>query len=246
MKFIAHRGYSAKYPANTMSAFEAVLENMYFKNGKVTGIELDIQLTADEKIVVFHDNFIGKNGEKIPLGKLDYNALCRIIGEIDDKVKVPLFHEVLDCISHKTALFVEIKEGLYNVKHLMKFLKELFAEYKPSKDIIIHSFNVEIMKAALKELKFPGIEFGFLCSSAESLVAAGDDFIAKMDYLHPQANFLLGSEDLFLKYNKVLNNVWTVNDIDILKKLENSKCSHLIKAVTTDDLELIKAAKSHK
>lgn len=242
MKFIAHRGYSAKYPENTLEAFNAVIANPHFKNGEVSGIELDIQLTADEKLVVYHNNFLEQNGERIPLGKMDYNNFSSILRKADERMIVPLFHEVLECVSHKTALFVEIKDGLYNVNHLMKFLKDLFEKYKPSRDIIVHSFSIGIMKAALQELKFPEIEFGFLCSGKDALEQAGDEFISQMDYIHPQFEFLLDNEALFLKYGKALNNVWTVNDAESVRKLKNSKCSHLIKAVTTDDLELIKAA----
>lgn len=41
MKIMAHRGYSGKYPENTMLAFEEAA-----KTG-ADGIELDVQLTKD-------------------------------------------------------------------------------------------------------------------------------------------------------------------------------------------------------
>ena len=230
MKFIAHRGYSAKWTENTIPAFKAVLENRFFPEN-IVGIELDIQLTADEKMIVFHDIAI----EKTPMAQIDYKTLC---GKMAPR-KIPLFEDVLDFIAHSTALYVEIKDGAYNKNILISALNELLKKYKPANDIIIHSFSVEIMKKALKESSFPGVEFGFLCSNPESIVSAGEDFIAGMNYFHPQAKFLLENEDIFLKYGKTLNNVWTVNDIDTLNKLKNSKCAHLIKAITTDDLELI-------
>lgn len=46
----AHRGASQYAPENTMSAFDMALQL------KATGIELDLQKTKDEKIVIFHDN----------------------------------------------------------------------------------------------------------------------------------------------------------------------------------------------
>ncbi|WCN38825.1 glycerophosphodiester phosphodiesterase [Aneurinibacillus uraniidurans] len=45
----AHRGASATHPENTMPAFAAALRQ------GATGIELDVQLTRDNKLVVFHD-----------------------------------------------------------------------------------------------------------------------------------------------------------------------------------------------
>ncbi|TCI36296.1 hypothetical protein EVJ29_07340 [Exiguobacterium sp. SH4S7] len=44
MLIYAHRGYSAKYPENTLSAFRAALPF-------TDGIELDVQLTRDGRLV---------------------------------------------------------------------------------------------------------------------------------------------------------------------------------------------------
>ena len=48
MMVAGHRGDSANYPENTMAAFRAAKEQGF-------GIELDLQLTADGQVVVFHD-----------------------------------------------------------------------------------------------------------------------------------------------------------------------------------------------
>ena len=45
----AHRGASAYAPENTLTSFEKAV------NLGADGIELDIQLTRDERIVVIHD-----------------------------------------------------------------------------------------------------------------------------------------------------------------------------------------------
>ena len=55
-KFInyAHRGASAYAPENTMISFKKGIEL------GANGIELDLQKTKDNKIVIFHDEFIDK------------------------------------------------------------------------------------------------------------------------------------------------------------------------------------------
>ena len=55
MKIWAHRGCSQMYPENTMLAFEkaAAIDGL-------TGIELDIQLTKDDHIVVMHDEWVNR------------------------------------------------------------------------------------------------------------------------------------------------------------------------------------------
>ena len=58
-KITAHRGYSAKYPENTMISFEKAV-----KVG-AERIELDIYATTDKKLVIHHDYALGRtnNGE---------------------------------------------------------------------------------------------------------------------------------------------------------------------------------------
>ena len=51
-KNFAHRGFSGKYPENTLLAFEKAVE------AGAQGIELDVQLTKDGEIVIIHDETI--------------------------------------------------------------------------------------------------------------------------------------------------------------------------------------------
>ena len=44
-----HRGYSSKYPENTLLAFEGA------RLAGMSSIELDVHMTKDEKMVVIHD-----------------------------------------------------------------------------------------------------------------------------------------------------------------------------------------------
>ena len=48
-QIIAHRGWSGRYPENTLIAFEKAMEL------PVDGIEFDLRLTADDKIVISHE-----------------------------------------------------------------------------------------------------------------------------------------------------------------------------------------------
>ena len=47
---VAHRGYSAKYPENTLAAFQAAMDC------GVPMIELDVTLSRDRKLIVIHDD----------------------------------------------------------------------------------------------------------------------------------------------------------------------------------------------
>ena len=54
MKNFAHRGFSGKYPENTILAFQKALEE------GVDGIELDVQLTKDGELVIIHDESVDR------------------------------------------------------------------------------------------------------------------------------------------------------------------------------------------
>lgn len=53
---IAHRGYRACYPENTLCAFAASL-------GCCGMVELDVRLSADGVVVVFHDQMLGRTSD---------------------------------------------------------------------------------------------------------------------------------------------------------------------------------------
>ena len=53
-KNFAHRGFSGKYPENTMLAFEKAVEI------GADGVELDVQLTKDGEVVIIHDETIDR------------------------------------------------------------------------------------------------------------------------------------------------------------------------------------------
>jgi glycerophosphoryl diester phosphodiesterase len=51
---IAHRGFSGKYPENTMLAFKKAVEE------KCDGIETDLNVTKDGVIVICHDETVDR------------------------------------------------------------------------------------------------------------------------------------------------------------------------------------------
>ena len=101
---IAHRGDRHTQPENTHAAFEAALTH------PIDGIELDVRITADNHIVVFHDvtsacvgggdRFIA-NHTLAQLQTLDYGE-----GE-----PLPLLDEVLTRYGQRTHLLLEVKTG---------------------------------------------------------------------------------------------------------------------------------------
>lgn len=60
---IAHRGFSKLFPENTMLAFKEAAKF------DITGIELDVQLTSDEQVVICHDETIDRTSNGTALSR---------------------------------------------------------------------------------------------------------------------------------------------------------------------------------
>lgn len=107
--FIAHRGLYSNptIPENSLPAFARAVRHGY-------GIELDVQLTADDQLVVFHDETLLRAcGDARKLHTLTYGELEKLslfgTGE-----KIPLLRDVLAAVGGAVPLIVEIKkEGRY-------------------------------------------------------------------------------------------------------------------------------------
>lgn len=54
MKLLAHRGYSACYPENTMEAFVQAYQKGF------DGVETDVHMTKDGQLVLIHDETIDR------------------------------------------------------------------------------------------------------------------------------------------------------------------------------------------
>lgn len=94
MKIWAHRGCSKRYPENTITAFSKALEVR-----GLTGIELDIQMTKDNEIVVIHDERVDRTTDGIGCVKdFTYSQLRALNIETGSghKEKIPSINEVLD------------------------------------------------------------------------------------------------------------------------------------------------------
>ena len=131
-KMYAHRGlHNGERAENSMSAFKAAVEKGY-------GIELDIRLSKDGQLVVFHDDTLGRvcgvEGKVIDftaeeLSRLSLNGT----GE-----GIPLFADVLKMVDGRVPLLVEIKEDPGN-KAVSLAACQMLSEYKG--DYIVESFN---------------------------------------------------------------------------------------------------------
>lgn len=96
----AHRGLHSgddQYPENSLVAFRLAKEAGY-------GVELDVQITADNQVVVFHDdNLLRMCGVDKRVDQLTYAEL-KELQLLNSQHYIPLLTEVLDTLDGATVL----------------------------------------------------------------------------------------------------------------------------------------------
>lgn len=134
-RFYAHRGLhdnASEAPENSMPAFKKAVEAGY-------GIELDIQLTKDQQVVVFHDDLLqrvcGVEGKvsDYTYEQLQEFRLCK------SEERIPLFTEVLKLVDGKVPLIVEFKGNDSTDTSLCPVGAEILGNYKGL--YCVESFN---------------------------------------------------------------------------------------------------------
>lgn len=135
----AHRGlYEAdqSVPENSLPAFRRAVEAGY-------GAELDVQMTKDGEVVVFHDDDLkrgcGIDGRICDMTLEEVRAL-RLFGTEE---QIPLFADVLEIFSGKQPLIVELKYAP-NWKPLSEKTRQMLAAY--SGPACIESFHPSIVR----------------------------------------------------------------------------------------------------
>ena len=147
----AHRGlHDDRLAENSMSAFRAAVEAGF-------GIELDVQLSKDGELVVFHDGTLkrvcGIEGNVIDF-TADELSNFKLSGTEDT---IPRFSEVLAIVNGRVPLLVEIKEGMHGTP-VTEAACKILSEYKGP--FIVESFNPIALKVVRKQL--PKVSRGFL------------------------------------------------------------------------------------
>lgn len=227
MKVFAHRGYSGRYPENTMLAFKKAYET------GADGIELDVQLTKDDVLVVIHDERIDRTTDGIGFVR-DYtyeelkkfNA-SKIHGETSPFEVIPTFDEYCDWVKDTPMITnIELKTGVYYYENIEEKTLEIVKKYHLEDRVIFSSFNhlsVLRMKELAPELpcgalaEYGGIgNAGFYCSRFG------------FEYYHPDYNDMSDESVEECKRRGIGLNVWTVNDLEGLERLYAWGCNGII------------------
>lgn len=179
----AHRGCSMAYPENTLPAFEAAA-----KLPNVTGIELDVQLSKDGEIVVFHDESVSRvtDGDG-RIADLTLQELRELRFKHDhSQTFIPTLREVLErlkpyCIQRGLLINIELKTGVIHYRDIEKMTVSLVKELGMQDYIVYSSFWPESLRL-IKQYD-PNSETGMLAGYLSDCINGAREVNA--DALHP-------------------------------------------------------------
>lgn len=138
----AHRGLfdnRTAAPENSLEAFRKARDMGY-------GIELDIHLTSDRKVVVFHDDTLVRMcGVKKAVKALSLEEL-KALPLLGTEARIPALEDVLSLVDGKVPLLIEFKTGLPGTADVAPLCREamrLLDGYKGA--FLVESFDADVL-----------------------------------------------------------------------------------------------------
>ncbi|MDD7463936.1 MAG: glycerophosphodiester phosphodiesterase family protein [Anaerococcus sp.] len=203
MDIYAHRGYSSKYLENTKDAFKACLDL------DITGIELDVQVSKDGEVVVFHDENIKRlTGKDAFLKDLTLKELQEL--KFKDGQTFITLDDYLDIAENSQLITnVELKTGKFSYEGIEEMVYQKFKERSMLDRLMISSFNHKSL-VNFKKLD-ENIPLAALFSKIETI---DEDYLDQngIKIYHPNHKYLSFSDIKRLKAKGIKINLWTVND----------------------------------
>lgn len=223
---IGHRGARGEAPENTLAGFEQGVK------AGVQGIELDIRLSADQELVVIHDNDTRRTTAKAGrVNQLTHHELAALDARHDtpgwpDKTGIPTLNDVVSfCPDHLTFQF-EVKGDKTSVLSVIaKKLADFIQQHQLGNRVTVTSSHSGFLKLMAKAL--PGQSLGYVCQYRYRQPISRSRTLS-CDWLI--AHYSLVNHDLMkhARHNGLKVSVWTVNDLAEAERLVKLSVRSLI------------------
>ena len=152
----AHRGFSARYPENTLLAIQKAFET------GADRVEVDLALSSDGYVVLMHDETLERTTDGTgPIGDYTLEELKTLDAGVWKGAEfagqsVPTLSEVLELTKGQGELNLEIKVRGSDVRELVKTAVREVQKHAASDRVVFSSFNIaalETVRAADPELR---------------------------------------------------------------------------------------------
>ena len=226
MEIVAHRGASADAPENSLSSMKLAWEH------NADAIELDLWLSSDGKLIVFHDADT-KRFENAPrkISSLTLAEAQKLdIGVWKDPnykgERIPALSSILATIPKGKRAMLEIKCG-------SEILPELSREIRNSnrlpEELAIISFQYDTLKQS--KIMFPKIDHFLLGSSNKGKAGKGAEpapLIERCKSANLDGLLLHSSWPIDARFTSRVKSagmklfVWTVGDVTVAKRMRDA------------------------
>lgn len=161
---IAHRGFSGRYPENTNIAFAKALTEGY-----CDGIEVDVHMTKDNKVVIIHDSKLDRTTTGTGYIKdytldelLEFDAGVKYSEKYKGEKILCIKAAIELAIKYNVKLYIEIKDSDVEYKEITEQVIDRVKTLKAEDRVILSSYNTETLKR-IKEID-PAIKTSLLCT----------------------------------------------------------------------------------
>ncbi|ALS03210.1 glycerophosphodiester phosphodiesterase [Enterococcus silesiacus] len=215
-KIIAHRGSKGTHPENTLAAFKEAV-----RVGS-DGIELDVQLSKDNQLIVIHDETIDRttngHGEvgRLTLAELKQLDAGNWFEENPMFQEIPTLKEVLLLLKNenfKGLLNIEIKTDKIHYEGIEHLIVQLMKSQHWPFEYMYSSFYFKSLEKIWEIEKNQEIASVFRLSKEDEKKALQTEFI---DGIHPKIDWVFERLEDVVDFPKAIR-PWTVNEEEQMK-----------------------------
>lgn len=215
---IAHRGFSGRYPENTLRSFREALKL------PVDAIELDVRQTKDKVLVVIHDETVDRttNG-KGRVRNLTWDEVQSLDagswkGSEFSSERIPKLEEALELIGGRKVVFLEIKEPDTTAQVVETLLKlnalswVKVGSFHPQVITAVKKLAPEISSSLIGSAKVGASEETFSAFVREALKCGANSVAVNYAGLTPERIRYCHQRCIFVV-------TWTVNDAETIERM---------------------------
>jgi glycerophosphoryl diester phosphodiesterase len=205
---LGHRGAREAAPENSLRAFEKALDE------GADGVELDVRLDGDERVIVLHDVELGRvssGSETRAAEDLGASELGRV--DLGGGERVPILVDVLRfCRERGARVNVELKRDVRRAAALLRGVERAVRDSgAPPELVIFSSFRPGFVAAMARRL--PSFPRAWLVHARQRVVRNAPFFrLLGSDGVHPEWSLVTASSLARWKRGAAVVNTWTVND----------------------------------
>ena len=216
----AHRGASAHAPENTLPAFELAAAM------GADGIEFDVQITSDHKLIIHHDLTLGRTEDAS--GRLrdwTFEDLRMLdVGSWFDSsyagVQMPTPEEVVDAVGDRLLLNFEIVSNSLRLDGSEMLMVEIIQRRNLFDRAMISSFNPLVLRAVRKIE--PRIMIGALWAADLPWILRSSWWrrLLRPDALHPSFDLVTADRVAHTHARGQRLHTWTVNESEDIARMK--------------------------